>query len=62
MKNKDDLTASFFVSLCMQGCTEKDKLIDSQYAALSNLKNLSLCQDKYTQVRITASARTRKPR
>jgi hypothetical protein len=35
----------------LQGCIDKDKLIDSQYTALSNLKNLSLCQDKYTQVR-----------
>ena len=53
-----------------QGCTDKDKLIDSQYATLSNLKNLSLCQDKYTQVQPLpgqvypgiASARTSIPR
>jgi len=36
------------------GCMQKEQLIKAQYEALSNLKSLSVCQDKYGQARDTA--------
>jgi len=41
-------------SFTIKGCMEKEILIKAQNGAMSNLKSLSFCQDKYSQARDTA--------